>query len=235
MHVIQLQHILSYQTYIITSSGSLAHSCQVRASPAPMNTAASKLHCWKPQGFPQPGRISPPQKDFETLCTRVRILPWAQTHKEALPLPLPQSLFSSWWLQLHTLLEVHSKATISNAGLGYNAIRLFACLCQGLNFAELWCVHQMTLATRHVLSAAQRFCCSFVPCGPSKPAQLSSQPLSLPRLWMTPVPTQPNWPLYTAFQHSWTAQKASPFKMTSLKLVLLICLKLIFCDRSCSY
>lgn len=42
---------------------------------------------------------------------------------------------------------------------------------------NLWCMYQMTLATRRVPSAVQRFCWSFVPHGPPKPAHLGSQPL----------------------------------------------------------
>lgn len=51
----------------------------------------------------------------------------------------------------HLAHKVLSKATVANAGLGYNATRLFVCLCQQLNFANLWCMYQMTLATRRVL------------------------------------------------------------------------------------
>lgn len=44
--VVQLQHILPFQTYMITNSGSLAHSCQVRASSLPT------AHFPKPHEYP---------------------------------------------------------------------------------------------------------------------------------------------------------------------------------------
>lgn len=94
----------------------------------------------------------------------------------------------------HLVHEFHSKPRISSAGSGSNAPRLSAWLCQGLNFANLRCVYQITHwchKTRPVSSSeVLLLLCAMWPtqtCPPQQPAPLLC-PLSLPQIWGLPCP-----------------------------------------------
>lgn len=167
--MIQLQHILPFWTYMIASTGSLAHSCKVRASSLSKNTAASQAALLKATW------VSPARKNI-SFSAWVRTLPWAQMNQGAslvsqLPhCPPLQLLISNWCRQLHTLLTSSTWRQWFPMQVytlpWYNASRLFIRHCQQLSFANLQSMYPTTRATSHIPPAVPKHdvsYCSFVP------------------------------------------------------------------------
>lgn len=126
----------------------------------------------------------------------------------------------------HLAHELHMKAMVSNAGLHFALVQRKQAFYTPLPTTKL-CkpakyVPNDTCHEPHPTSSSEARCVLLLLCAiepawtcPWAPADLPGSAASPPAnspcwrsgLFSTSMPTQPNWPSYTAIQHAWTARE----------------------------